>query len=119
MNEKRRFHRVRFDCVAKLNMAGKQYVVEVLDLSLKGVLVRLPARLELAEQVPAVLAIGLGQGQDIVMELEPAHREGDQAGFHCAHIDVDSMTHLRRLVELNAGDSSLAERELAALSAGG
>ena len=32
------------------------------------------------------------------------------------HIDLESISHLRRLVELNLGDSSLLERELAALS---
>jgi len=30
-------------------------------------------------------------------------------------IDVDSMTHLRRLIELNLGDPTLLERELKAL----
>jgi len=31
------------------------------------------------------------------------------------HIDLDSISHLRRLVELNLGDEALLERELAAL----
>jgi hypothetical protein len=36
----------------------------------------------------------------------------------CESIDLDSITHLRRLVELNAGDPALLERELTALVAG-
>ena len=44
-----------------------------------------------------------------------AHREGRRAGLACQSIDVDSVTHLRRLVELNAGDPDLLQRELSAL----
>ena len=40
---------------------------------------------------------------------------GDLVGMVCRHIDVDSISHLRRLVELNLGDEALLERELAAL----
>jgi hypothetical protein len=35
--------------------------------------------------------------------------------LHCDNIDVDSVTHLRRLVALNSGDPKLLDRELAAL----
>ncbi|MCG8610315.1 MAG: hypothetical protein MI864_07240, partial [Pseudomonadales bacterium] len=31
------------------------------------------------------------------------------------YIDLDSITHLKRLIELNVGDPSLIERELSAL----
>jgi hypothetical protein len=36
-------------------------------------------------------------------------------GLHCRHIDIESLAHLRRLIELNLGDPALLERELAAL----
>ena len=42
-------------------------------------------------------------------------QDGELIGFVCRHIDVDSISHLRRLVELNLGDEALLERELAAL----
>lgn len=32
------------------------------------------------------------------------------------HIDIDSMTHLRRLIELNVGDDELLHRELEQLA---
>jgi hypothetical protein len=41
--------------------------------------------------------------------------EQELLGFVCQYIDLDSISHLRRLVELNLGDGSLLERELAAL----
>ena len=49
------------------------------------------------------------------MDVEIAHRENDELGLNCKDIDVDSITHLRRLVELNLGDPELLERELSAL----
>jgi hypothetical protein len=33
----------------------------------------------------------------------------------CHSIDIDSVTHLRRLVELNLGNADLLQRELSAL----
>jgi hypothetical protein len=44
-----------------------------------------------------------------------SHTRGQNAGLLCLDIDIDSVTHLRRLVELNLGDSDLLERELSAL----
>jgi hypothetical protein len=49
------------------------------------------------------------------MDVTVAHCESEHVGFHCDHIDIDSITHLRRLVELNLGDPELLERELSAL----
>ena len=51
----------------------------------------------------------------IIMHAVVAHVEGRRAGLRCTTMDVDSITHLRQLVALNAGDPSLLERELSAL----
>jgi hypothetical protein len=40
-------------------------------------------------------------------------------GLRCDRLDVDSMSHLRRLVELNLGDPALLERDLQSLIAAG
>ncbi|VAX04921.1 hypothetical protein MNBD_GAMMA20-584, partial [hydrothermal vent metagenome] len=46
------------------------------------------------------------------------HSENDHIGFRCEHIDLESISHLRRLVELNLGDAKLLDRELSALTRG-
>jgi hypothetical protein len=46
------------------------------------------------------------------MEVTVAHVHPIFAGFVCHHIDIDSMTHLRRILELNLGDPHLLEREI-------
>jgi hypothetical protein len=51
---------------------------------------------------------------DILIEI-PAiltHSQPPQYGFTAGEMEIDSITHLRRLVELNLGDEALLEREL-------
>jgi len=67
----------------------------------------------------ATLTIRLDAGDSTIkMSGNVAHREGVQVGFRCVEIDIDSIAHLRRLVELNLGDEDLLERELSALITG-
>lgn len=49
---------------------------------------------------------------EVQMQVELRHEEPDRLGFICLYIDVDSMTHLHRLVELNVADSTEMMREL-------
>jgi hypothetical protein len=49
------------------------------------------------------------------MDTAVAHIEGTRVGLRCLHIDLDSITELRRLVELNLGDAAQLDRELHAL----
>ena len=53
----------------------------------------------------------------ITMAAQLAHVNGDRAGLLCLGIDLESITHLRRVIELNLGDPALAERDLKALAA--
>jgi hypothetical protein len=43
--------------------------------------------------------------------------EGRHAGVLCRSIDLESITHLRRLIEVNLGDPAASDRELKALIA--
>lgn len=68
------------------------------------------------------LPLGAGAGNDgdellIAMAGELAHVEGGHAGVLCRSIDLESITHLRRLIEVNLGDPMASERELKALIA--
>ena len=65
------------------------------------------------------LPLGPASGTDIVIAMagELAHVEGGHAGVLCRSIDIESITHLRRLIEVNLGDAAASERELKALIA--
>ncbi len=117
MTEQRRhYSRICFASAAQLLLAERPCDVLVLDLSLRGALVQLPAQAELGLGAAAELRVYLDDaGTEIRMQTTVAHRQGRRAGLNCQSIDVDSVTHLRRLVELNAGDPDLLQRELSAL----
>ena len=53
---------------------------------------------------------------DLFMDVTVAHLNGTSVGVRCVTIDIDSASHLRRLLELNLGDADLLSRELTELS---
>lgn len=117
--ERRRYSRIAFHAPATLTFHDKTFAAAVLDLSLKGALVRLPAGAA-DERTFCKLRVQLkldDTPDEIIMEARVVHSEGPLAGLLCLTIDLDSITHLRRLVELNLGDPSLLDRELSALIA--
>lgn len=118
MNEDRRHHaRIAFHCLSHLTLNGSTHSASVLDLSLKGALIELKSVADLPFDGHGRLDVFLGQqGNDqISMECKIARQQGRLTGLECTSIDIDSVTHLRRLVELNLGDITLLERELSAL----
>lgn len=112
-NDKRRFSRISFDAEVHLILGSDEYSAHLLDIALKGALVELrqPA-VDLAGRI-CKLRLNLGKdGESIVMDGMVAHQEGQHIGIKCTQMDVDSLTNLRRLVELNLGDETLLHREL-------
>ena len=115
--EQRHYKRVRFFSRAHLDVAGHSYPTEVLDLSLKGALIRSPAQSLPLTAEPMLLRLQLSDSvEEISMQVLIAHQHQDLLGLYCQKIDIDSISHLRRLLELNLGDAALLERELAELS---
>jgi hypothetical protein len=114
--EKRRFHRISFDAECELHWQDEVWVSEVLDISLKGVLVKRPTEWNVPLKQPCEVIIHLDDRETaIVMAVELRHIEEHRLGFKCQYIDLESATHLKRLVELNLGDQALLEREFAHL----
>ncbi len=115
-SERRHFARVGFDAPAQLATAHRRFDVKIIDLSFKGALVRVPASVALTPGTLCGLSVALAEtGTSITMSTEVAHVEGDHLGLLSRGIDIDSMTHLRRLIEFHLGDPALLQRELKAL----
>lgn len=112
-SEKRRFKRIPFDMPARIVSTA---TVRVIDISLKGALIVKPAKWKGSKGDNFVIEIPLDSGAAVIrMDMSVAHIEAEHIGLTCEHIDLDSITHLRRLVELNLGDDELLHRELAEL----
>jgi len=117
-DERRRYTRIAFRSPGRLVFADCSFKVVLVDISLHGALIRLPPNTLIENDALCVLQVRLAPVKDqISMECAVAHAEGRQAGLLCRSIDLDSATHLRRLVELNTGDPALLERELSKLIA--
>ena len=115
-DERRRFVRILFDAPVTLKTQDASFASHLIDISLKGALVRCPDDWKAFINDPVELAVSLDETQTLIrMQVQLAHAEHDHIGFICKEIDIDSITHLRRLVELNLGDADLLERELEAL----
>lgn len=117
--ERRRFSRITFHRPVDLDVGGARASCELLDVSLKGALVEVPAGCAVDLGGKCSLVIHLDAGEALIrMDGEVVHRQGTTAGIRCTEIDLDSISHLRRLVELNVGDEEILHRELSALVSG-
>lgn len=118
-NERRKFWRAAFS--APVTVLGDAASVEAMldDISLKGALLEMPPEWQgkVGDNCRLTLRLGGEPETAIIMWGHITHVDGRRVGLQCDSIDLDSITHLRRLVELNAGDAGLLERELSALLA--
>jgi len=114
--EKRQFHRVIYDAEAHLSGPELNTNCRVVDLSLKGCLLHFEQSWSSPIEDIYTLTLNLADDITITMELSVSHVIDTEVGFKCEHIDIDSISQLRRLVELNLGDNELLERDLLALS---
>lgn len=114
-NERRRFQRIAFDAPTVLVQGEQRWTVILHDLSLKGLLVEEPDNWNGDAQQIFEALVQLSDDAQVKMQVALTRNQPGFLGFICQHIDLESIGHLRRLVELNLGDEQLLERELAAL----
>jgi hypothetical protein len=117
-DERRSFSRIPFDADTQIRQGSNAWSVVLIDVSLKGLLIEEPFGWNIDSDTPATATIILDDGSSITMSVLLRHAENKQVGFECDHIDIESISLLRRLVEINLGDSDLLERELSALGQG-
>lgn len=117
VNDKRRFHRIFYHALATVTTDTTVYPCEIMDLSLKGCLVRFDQPWTPDPDKTCILRLQLSDEVCIVMEILLTHNKGNESGFQCKHIDINSISELKRLVELNLGNSELLERDMQALVA--
>lgn len=110
--ERRRYTRIGFDANVTLVQGNEEYDAHIVDLSLNGILVETPANYQIDTQQPAVISMVLADDTEIRMHVTLVHNNAELLGFHCDSIDLDSIGHLRRLIELNINQPHAAERVL-------
>lgn len=113
--ERRKFSRIAFDADTTLVQNERDWKVSLVDISLKGILIEAPQDFDINPDKPLLAKVQLDDVSYITMAIRFAHKEANHIGFVCTQIDIDSISHLRRLTELNLGSTDLLERELSAL----
>ena len=114
-SKRRFFWRAAFHSPAKLVTPDGEFQAELLDISLRGALLQMPQPWTGQRGTKCQLFLSLTADTQIAMWCTAMHVEHNRVGLRCDNIDLDSITHLRRLVELNVGDNNILERDLASL----
>ena len=119
--EQRHFSRIPFDAEVRITdpQDGSPVSAELRDISLKGALTTRPKHLhaEIGKTYQLELLLGAADNQlSLRMDAAVVHMQNNRIGFQYRNMDLDTATHLHRLVELNLGDESLMEKELAQLA---
>lgn len=113
--ERRQYQRIAFIAEVKIEHNKRSCRCSLIDISLKGMLIGTPA--DIAADMAADYTIDLVLGEDAVIKVlaRISHVDGDRWGLKWNSIELDGLTHLRRLLELNMVDSDELNRELAEL----
>jgi len=116
--ERRQFHRVPFAVSATVSDDSDRWRCQVVDISLKGILMELQEDWPVKNSNVYRVLVHLGDNSEITIcvdEATVAHIGQDKVGLRFSHMDIDSVAHLKRLMALNLGDSELLQRDLSAL----
>lgn len=112
----RRFERTDFRVRGLLTCGDDECPINVINISLKGILIS-PDREtdpEIGKTYP--LKISLPHSDiGIFTEARLMHKKDGQYGFRFDTIEADSMIHLRRLLELNSSSGDEIQNELSFL----
>ena len=115
----RHYSRVPFDAKVTLHVKDRELSVHLIDIALKGALVESDGAQALAINDPCQLVLALAHGEEVItMAGRIAHLKGPHVGVECLEIDINSLTLLRRLIELNTGDAERTNQELSHLFMG-
>ncbi len=119
IEQKRQFTRIPFDADVRLvKQSGEAWDSRLYDISLKGALIAAPNAWDAKPGDEFLLEVFLA-GEDIKIDMNVSivHIGDGRVGFHCEFIDIDSISHLHRLIELNLGDENQLEREISEMIA--
>ena len=113
--DERRFRRVPFATEAMLVAGQRRQRCQLLDIALKGALLESAEPLPLPIGTRAHLDIPLPDSElELGFDVELVHQQGPHYGVKFLHENLQTLTHLRTLLELNTGDPEGVRSELLA-----
>lgn len=113
--ERRHYQRIPFIAEVIMSKGDEEWSSALLDISLKGMLVETPTGIEPEPEDLYAIELVLSAEVSIRMQAKISHASDDYWGLVWENIDLEGLTHLRRLLELNLADPEEMDRELAEL----
>lgn len=111
--DRRHFSRILFQSTVTIQAQSGPFQAELIDISLKGALIELKSGPALARGETCFFELRLDLDSVAVKtDAVVVYSKENQLGLRFENLDLDSVTHLRRLVELNVGDSEQVQQEL-------
>lgn len=117
MQDRRNFSRIKFGTEVQIKLNNKTFEGELLDISLKGALIQ--SNIQTPIKIGDCCALRFYLTSSVIrlkFNVELVHLHQNKLGFKFLSEDVDTMTHLRRLLELNVGEEDRITHELSFLS---
>ncbi|UUM30115.1 PilZ domain-containing protein [Vibrio japonicus] len=117
MIERRRFSRIVYLAQAEMSQGSNTINATIYDLSLHGLLLMSDQSSELNESEQVNVTFTLSES-DVTIQLiaNIVGVNNNMIRLSIDHIDIESIGHLKRLVELNVGNDELLHRDIESLS---
>lgn len=114
-SERRQYTRIPFSAEILMQSGNEEWTCNLLDISLNGMLVEPPHDMNINPNNPCAVALFLSDDVIINIRVRIRHTAADRWGLQFINIDVESLQHLRHLLESHLQDNDLINRELAQL----
>ena len=117
MTERRRFSRIIYQVPALIEQENLAMQATIQDLSLHGLLLKVEDAKPLDSLLPVEVGFSFIQSEQM-MQLSAGivSIAGNEIRLKISNIDIDSISQLKRFIELNVGNNELLSRELEHLS---
>lgn len=111
--ETRKFSRVPFKVDATITVANRHFSGSVGNLSMSGMFLETPERLEIGEPVDIRIVLSGTSPEISISFTGHVSRVTDSGlGFNFDKIDIDSYTHLKNIISYNIDDSEKVMEEI-------
>lgn len=117
MENRRQFTRILFSIQAELEIDEGIFPISILDISLNGALITKPKYEHSLLKKLGILRFKLAdENANVIMHIAIVHEDKNEIGLRVNALDIDSISHIRRMVELNLGDNEQLNKELSQLT---
>ncbi|AXB30540.1 PilZ domain-containing protein [Vibrio campbellii] len=117
MTERRRFSRIIYQVPALIEQGDLAMQVTIQDLSLHGLLLKVEDAKPLDSLLPVEVGFSFIQSEQMMqLNASIVSIAGNEIRLKISNIDIESISQLKRFIELNVGNNELLNRELEHLS---